>query len=223
MTWIKICGTTNLEDAQLAVNAGADAVGFVFAAESRRRVTPEQVKPISSALPPHIERFGVFVNEPPAQLVEAAREAGLTTAQLQGDESVDYIRDLAQAATAAGLPMRIVKTLSGGGSLSNSLRALEESGLVNAILLDSGTPAERGGTGRTFAWERAASQIAGCKLPIIVAGGLHSGNVVDAISTLHPWGVDVVTGTESAPGKKDPEKLKAFIAAVKSADQAMSR
>jgi phosphoribosylanthranilate isomerase len=212
--WVKICGTTNLDDALLAVNAGADAVGFVFG-ESKRRVTPEQVAAITRELPGKIEKIGVIVNESPQRVTEIVRTAGLTGIQLQGDESPELTRDLQR------LNLRLlVKTVQASTGVGTLASRIEQYGpIVDAILLDSGSPAERGGTGKRFAWKEAAAQIAGISLPVIVAGGLSPDNVEEAIMILRPWGVDVVTGVECEPGKKDREKVVAFIKAARRADE----
>jgi phosphoribosylanthranilate isomerase len=211
--WVKICGTTNLGDAMLAVDAGADAVGFVFG-ESKRRVTPEHVAAITVELPDKIEKIGVIVNESPQRVAEIVRIAGLTGVQLQGDESPEFTRDL------KGLGLRLlVKTVQASAGVDTLARRIEQYGsIVDAILLDSGSPAERGGTGKRFAWKEAAAQIASVSLPVIVAGGLSPDNVEEAIMILRPWGVDVVTGVEREHGKKDPEKVTAFIKAARRAD-----
>jgi phosphoribosylanthranilate isomerase len=212
--WVKICGTTNLGDAILAVNAGADAVGFVFG-ESKRRVTPEQVATITRELPEKVEKIGVIVNETPQRVAEIVRIAGLTGVQLQGDETPEFTSELKRL----GLRL-LVKTVQASTGVDMLASRIEQYGsIVDAILLDSGSPAERGGTGKRFAWKDAALQIASVSVPVIVAGGLNPENVEEAIMTLRPWGVDVVTGVEREPGKKDPEKIVAFINAARRADK----
>lgn len=210
--WVKICGTTTLGDALLAVSAGADAIGFVFG-ESKRQVTPEQVATITRELPEKIEKIGVMVNETPERVAEIVRVAGLTGVQLQGDETPEFSSDL--------LPLglrRLVKTVQASAGVDTLARRVEQyHAIVDAILLDSGCPAARGGTGKSFAWKEAATAIAGASVPVIVAGGLNPDNVEEAIMTLRPWGVDVVTGVEREPGKKDPEKIIAFVNAARRA------
>ncbi|HEX6880540.1 MAG TPA: phosphoribosylanthranilate isomerase [Terriglobales bacterium] len=211
--WVKICGTTNLSDALLAVGAGADAVGFVFG-PSKRQVTTEQAGKITRELPARIEKIGVLVNESPERIEEIVQTAGLTGVQLQGDESPELVaelrrlnlRFLAKTIHAMADPEKLAQTIS------------KYSGFVDTVLLDSGNPAERGGTGKRFDWEIAGRELAKVSgVRVIVAGGLNVGNVGDAIAMLRPWGVDVVTGVESEPGKKDPEKVRAFIAAARAA------
>ncbi|MGE5114547.1 MAG: phosphoribosylanthranilate isomerase [Acidobacteriaceae bacterium] len=212
--WVKICGTTSLQDARLAAEAGADAVGFVFG-PSKRKVTAEQVAPITCELPATVQKVGVFVNESPERIAEIVRVAGLTGVQLQGDEPLSWIAELRK------LNLRLlVKTVwasSGAETLAERIAAVR--GSVDGILLDSGSVAERGGTGKKFDWNEVARQLSGTLngARIIVAGGLNPGNVETAIGTLHPWGVDVASGVESEPGKKDPAKVRAFVAAARSA------
>ena len=206
--WVKICGTTNLPDAKCAVEAGADAIGFVFG-PSKRRVTPEQVAEITKHLPASVERIGVLVNEPIDRVAQIVQVARLTGVQLQGDEAPEYVQEL------RSLRLKfLVKTFSatsGIDVLAQKIAAYR--GIVDTILLDSGSPAERGGTGKTFRWAEVAQELSKVRneFRVIVAGGLNPDNVEQAIAILQPWGVDVVTGVESEPGKKDHSKVQAFI------------
>ncbi len=211
--WVKICGTTNLSDALLAVDAGADAVGFVFG-PSKRRVTNEQAGEITRELPEGLEKIGVLINESVERTEEIVRTAGLTGVQLQGDESPELVAELRR------LDLRfLAKTIHAMADPERLAQMIAKySGLVDAVLLDSGNPAERGGTGKRFDWHIAArelSKVSGVR--VIVAGGLNSGNVGEAVAMFQPWGVDVVTGVESEPGKKDSEKVRDFIAAARTA------
>jgi phosphoribosylanthranilate isomerase len=212
MTWIKICGTTNLEDALTAVEAGADALGFVFYEKSPRKIDPESAREIVKNLPPNIERVGVFVNEPVGRILSTVAQAGLTAAQLHGAESR---KPEFMEALKIGRDLKLFLVLSaaeiGDGSDVNG-----EPG-VSAVFFDSGTPQLPGGTGKTFDWKTAASgiQTISEKVKVVVAGGLNSTNVVDAIRILKPWGVDVVSGVEARPRKKDPLKVRSFINAVR--------
>ncbi len=212
MTWIKICGTTNLEDALTAVNAGADALGFVFYEESPRKIDVESAREIVKKLPPKIEKVGVFVDEPVAKILNTVAQAGLTAAQLHGAESrkPEFIQALK---IGRDLKLFLVLPAAGIGGESN---INGESG-ISAVFFDSGTPQLPGGTGRTFDWKTAASGIRAIseKVKVVVAGGLNSSNVGDAIRILKPWGVDVASGVEARPGKKDPQKVRAFIDAVR--------
>lgn len=214
-TWIKVCGTTSLRDACLAVEAGAHALGFVFA-PSPRRVEVETAAEIVSGLEGELETIGVFVNETPVRIVQIVEQVGLSGVQLQGDEdpsTVLKVRGLLKQ-------HKIVKGLHFNDLHSESHVKVEDyaksSDGVDAILLDSGSRQVRGGTGVTFDWEQAAPIAAKIRerMPLIIAGGLNPSNVAKAIATFKPWGVDVVSGVESAPGIKDAKKLQDFVAAV---------
>jgi phosphoribosylanthranilate isomerase len=218
MIWIKICGTTNLEDALAAVHAGADALGFVFYEASPRTIDVESAREIVAKLPPRIEKVGVFVNEPVERVLKIVAQVGLTAAQLHGAEShkPEFVRGLKNG---RDLKVFLVLPAAGIGSVVD----LNEDGAasINAVFFDSGTPQLPGGTGKTFDWKTAAAgiQTIGEKLKVVVAGGLNPGNVADAIRILKPWGVDVASGVESRPGKKDPGKVRAFIDAVRNAEK----
>lgn len=225
MTWVKICGITNLEDAQIAIDAGADALGFIFYEKSPRRIDPETAKRIVAELPVHIEKVGVFVlqdSESAAQIVE-----GLTSLQIhvrlplgvepnQGSELV---------AVAAARPRKFYLAMPAAWFLGESPVTANLSSFIekrperpfDRILLDSGTPEQPGGTGKTFDWEKAAPRFEQMSrgINVIVAGGLNPANVSDAIRIMKPWGVDVASGVETSPGKKDPEKVRAFVRAVR--------
>jgi phosphoribosylanthranilate isomerase len=210
-TWIKICGTTSLEDALSSIEAGADALGFIFA-PSKRRVSTDEAQRIISQLPREVERIGVFMNSSAAEIASVVKAVELTGIQMHGEES--------PAAVYAGLPsgrrdaMRKIKTiLIEPGQEVGFERHGDASGLVDAWLLDSGA-----GSGKTFDWQTTRKQLGESKEKYIVAGGLTPENVSDAIRTFRPWGVDVVTGVEREPGRKDPERLKAFVAAVRKAE-----
>ena len=214
MTWIKICGTTNLEDALTAVDAGADALGFVFYDKSPRKLDLESAREIVEKLPLNIEKVGVFVDEPVAKILRTVARAGLTAAQLHGVNSrkPEFIRAL-----TTGRDLKVFLVLP-ATEISSGLDWPEnrETG-ISAVFFDSGTPQLPGGTGRTFDWKAAASgiQSIGERLKVVVGGGLNSTNVADAIRILKPWGADVASGVEASPGKKDPEKVRAFIDAVR--------
>lgn len=220
MTWIKICGTTNLEDALASVEEGANALGFVFAPSSRR-ISPHDAARIIAALPPSVEKVGVFVNQSVELVLDTLENAGLTGVQLHGEEDVRYARQLQQKKR-----LRIVKAISlqevGAWKGKGLALAMQEDAAktFSALLLDSGVGAKRGGTGTSFDWQEAApmAHLLGKKFPLIIAGGLNPDNVAKAMRIFQPWGVDVVSGVEQAPGKKDPAKLRAFIAAVRASE-----
>ena len=218
MTWIKICGTTNLEDALTAVNAGADALGFVFYEKSPRNIDVESARKIVQSLPLHVEKVGVFVNEPIEKILETVRKVGLTAAQLHGVEShkPEFIKAL-----KAGPELKVFLVLPGAEVSSDLEWNMNGERSISGIFFDSGTPQQPGGTGTVFDWKAVASGIhaIGERLKVVVAGGLNSNNVEDAIRILKPWGVDVVSGVEARPGKKDPQRVRAFVDAVRQAEK----
>ncbi len=209
--WIKICGNTSVADARLAAEAGADAVGFVFA-PSPRRVTVEQVATIVPELPAQIEKIGVFVDAGFDEIAAAVDACGLTGVQLHFDAPAELT---AQLRARFGPELRIVRTVHFAGTATG----LAHDPNIDAVLVDSCTAQARGGTGIAFDWNLAATtlfQNAEARRAI-AAGGLTPENVAEAIATLRPWGVDVVSGVEAAPGRKDPTKLRAFIAKARAA------
>jgi phosphoribosylanthranilate isomerase len=215
--WIKICATTNLEDARASLDAGASALGFILTA-SPRQVSPETAAAIIRELPPSIEKIGVVVNETPEALLELAEMTGLTGFQLHGDELAERLPDYRRT---LGL-RKVVKTLQAYQVLADpaALDAyLEHSSAVDGFLLDSGSPTARGGMGQTFNWSAILPFVEHIKerKPLIIAGGLNPGNVADGIRLFDPYGVDVVSGVELSVGKKDPAKLRAFITAARAA------
>jgi phosphoribosylanthranilate isomerase len=230
MTWIKICGTTNLEDALVAVQAGADAIGFVFHEESPRNISVEAARDIVAKLPPGIEKVGVFTSKSVEHAVEIGRHAGFGAIQLYllsvmkeaGSQNVG-VRTTGTSGLRVYLAMPITVFLNGDSAARNIKGFATERpvGLVDTLFLDSGTIREPGGTGRTFDWNEAAPAVE--KLSqhqkIVIAGGLTPENVGNAIEILKPWGVDVVSGVEARPGKKDPEKVRAFVNAVRAANK----
>jgi phosphoribosylanthranilate isomerase len=204
MVRVKICGITNLEDALLAANLGADALGFIFYPPSPRSVAPDAARAIIAQLPPLVTTVGVFVDEEAATVKELAAQVGLDWLQLHGKETPEYCR---------GLGRRIIKVFRIRDE--NSLADLAAyRGVVQALLLDTYKKGQVGGTGETFDWDlaRQAKKYG----PIILAGGLTPENVAQAISVAQPQAVDVASGVEAAPGKKDPEKLQAFFGRVRS-------
>ncbi len=221
MTWVKICATTNLPDAQDSVTAGADALGFIFA-PSTRGIEVDAAVEIIAALPAEIDKIGVFVNATPERVGEIAKQCGLTGIQLHGDEPADQMQEYRQAAGQR----KIIKTLqarellNSPNALDSYLRARQS---VDAILLDAGSPSQRGGTGQTFDWTSAAPIVAKVRaqMPVIIAGGLNPENVAEAIRLFAPWGVDVVSGVEREMGRKDEAKLRAFVGAVRQTQPAL--
>lgn len=214
--WIKICGNTSLEDAFLAFDAGANAVGFVFA-PSPRRVVPEQAAEIISGLPGSLEKIGVFVDAAPEEIEATVRACGLTGVQLQFSAGPGVTSQLRER---LGPELRILRVLHYVGGLPEETAAVAMDIHIDAVLLDSRTAAAVGGTGMAFDWNSAAANLSdggGFGKRIVVAGGLSPANVAEAIRILDPWGVDVVSGVEAAPGRKDREKVRAFVMQARAA------
>jgi len=199
--FIKICGTTSEEDALLAVAMGADALGFVFA-PSPRQVSASLAHDIARRLPPEVITVGVFRDEAPERVVEIVNDAGLKGAQLHGTESPAAVRWIAER---VGMTIKAFPAGHPGLALAPDYAA-------DLILLDAASP----GSGQVFDWRLAQNVPDGTRL--VLAGGLTPENVVDAIAQVRPWGVDAATGVEAEPGRKDPRKLRAFIAAVRAAE-----
>lgn len=207
MTRIKFCGITNRGDAERALAAGAWAVGLIFWPRSPRRCEPAAAVEIAAAVKRRVEVAGVFVNATLDHVAETAEAVGLTMLQLHGDEGPVYC---SEAARRTGCKViKAVRVRSGA-----DIQALS-SFHTDYHLLDSYTAGVPGGTGETFAWEIARSHHG--RTPVILSGGLTPDNVAAAIEAVHPFAVDVASGTEASPGVKDPDKLKAFAAAVRAA------
>ena len=200
--FVKICGQTSEEDALLSVALGADALGFIFA-PSPRQVAPGLVHDIVRRLPPELITFGVFRNELPQRVAKIVHECGLRGAQLHGRETPDQSHWLKER-----IPVVIKAFMAGDPGIKHAAEHR-----VDAILLDS--PAG-GGSGKVFDWRLAEDAPGG--IPLVLAGGLDASNIADAIEKVHPFGVDTCTGVESEPGKKDPRKLRLFIANAKATE-----
>jgi phosphoribosylanthranilate isomerase len=230
MTWIKICGITNTEDALAAVEAGADALGFVFYDKSPRKTDPDHAGEIAAKLPAHVKKVGVFVDEPAEQIAEIFQRAGLTGAQLHasmGKSSAD-LHDLVSRGVKEVYPVFPAGLLFDAGGRYRGVKIQppadqrdEVQRAMTAVVLDSSTHDQPGGTGRTFDWNEAAPGVELLKrfFRVIVAGGLNPDNVAQAVRTLSPWGVDVASGVEAAPGRKDHAKLRAFVQAAREASR----
>lgn len=204
-TKVKICGITNLADARVAVAAGADALGFNFHEKSPRFVPHEAAAEISRQLPPFVLRVGVFVNAPADFILHAIRESGLAMLQFHGDEPPEFCSQFG---------LMTMKAFRVRGPVT-----LEEipQYQTDAYLLDAFSSTTFGGTGEKFNWDLAVEAQKFGK-PVFLAGGLTPENVADAIRQVRPFGVDVSSGVESAPGKKDHAKIKAFITAARGAN-----
>jgi phosphoribosylanthranilate isomerase len=205
VTRVKICGITSAEDAAAAVEAGADALGFVFVRGTPRHVQPEAAARIVQELPPFLTAVGVFVDQPLEEVLRTAEQCGLQAVQLHGEEPAEYSRRI---------PIRVIK----------AIRVREAADLrpiatypAHAFLLDAFVEGLAGGTGTSISWE-LARQAKG-RLPIILSGGLRPETVGGAVRAVRPYGVDVSSGVEKSPGRKDHEKVREFIAAVREADR----
>ena len=202
MVQIKICGITNIEDAMAVADSGADALGFVFHPASPRYVTPGRAREIIAVLPPAVCTVGVFVNLAAVEVLQIAELCGLDFIQLHGSETREYCRSFPRE--------RLIKALS--------FRSEEEFAImadypVRAFLVDAHDPVRFGGTGRTCDWNVAHK--AAARHPLVLAGGLGTKNILAALEAVRPLAVDLSSGVESAPGKKDHEKIRSVISAVK--------
>ena len=203
MTGVKICGITNLDDAEASTLAGADAIGFIFYPESPRCITPDRAREISGKLPRRVCRVGVFVDQDVEGVRRIAQICGLDFIQLHGNESPDYCR--------AFSPSVLIKAVS---IQKEEDLALLKDYPVRAILADAHDPVRRGGIGKTCDWNLARK--AGERHRLILSGGLNPQNILPAIEKVRPLAVDIGSGVEARPGKKDPGKIKELMAAVRS-------
>src|SRR5579872_1384740 len=237
MTWVKICGMTNLEDALTAVVAGADAVGFVFYEKSPRNISPEAAREIVRELPEEVEKIGVFVHGSGLDPMDVLLKSGLTGMQTYAfPENSPQDKGLTafgsrvlpkRARFIRALPMKLVMENEEQIRTSASIFAKwkinlpdppegfrPQEGLMDTFVLDSGDLRLPGGTGKTFDWKKAVPIAEGMRkerMKVVVAGGLTPANVGEVMVILNPWGVDVVSGVEARPGKKDPQKVREVI------------
>jgi phosphoribosylanthranilate isomerase len=217
MTRVKICGITNLDDAMVAVEAGADALGFIFVENTPRFVTPEQVAPIVRALPPFVTPVGVFWDHPSGHIKQAVEACGLRALQFHGDERPEDL-------TGYGLPviktikLPPAKALAGfpEGRTDDVVRVSAYVGCVAAIMLDSAERWSEGEARHPIEWH-LARRLRAARCRLILSGGLTPDNVGAAIETVGPYGVDVNSGVEATPGKKDPDKVRRFVAEARRA------
>lgn len=197
--FVKICGISSLDDAECAVECGANAVGFVFWPESPRFVDPHRAAVIAAMLPPFVTPVGVFVNQPVDRVNEIAALVGLGAVQLHGDEDLDY---------AARVKRPVLKAMT----VATAPEVMDGWPPATMILLDAHDPVRRGGTGKTIDWTRAAATAV--RRRIVLAGGLTPENVAEAIDRVRPFGIDVSSGVERAPGVKDHGRLRALFEAI---------
>jgi phosphoribosylanthranilate isomerase len=242
MTWVKICGVTNLEDALVAVEAGAEALGFVFYEKSQRNVTPDVAGEIASQLPEQIERVGVVVSDSQMDIPQIVHTAHLTAIQYHLVSGAlparwAFKRDLFPARFQSFISLPASLFLEGEEVIRRTAESLAHfrtrapgqpsspGGFCEIFFLDSGTATQPGGTGVPFDWNKAAPIADAMRaggLELVVSGGLTPENVAEAMRILHPWGVDVSSGVELRPSKKNHDKVRAFIKAVREADKANS-
>ena len=205
---VKICGITNPQDAAMAIQAGADAIGMMFAS-SPRRIDRNAAEQIVSVLPPFAIAVGVFVDAPLDWVRDMATGLHLGAVQLSGDESLEYVSALE--------PLRVIKAVRVAGPESLEAPVSWAQGKrpanLTAVHLDTAVAGHYGGTGQTFDWSLAADlqRSSGAALPVILAGGLRPDNVAEAVRVVRPYAVDVSSGVEAEPGRKDPEKVRRFV------------
>ncbi|HEX2440500.1 MAG TPA: phosphoribosylanthranilate isomerase [Methylomirabilota bacterium] len=220
MTRVKVCGITNLDDARLCVDAGADALGFIFVEKTPRFVTPEQVAPIVRWLPPFVTPVGVFWDHPSGHVKAVAEACRLRALQFHGDEPPEEL---------AGYGLPVIKTIkippmsTIGGlpeyRIGGFIDAVKYRAVASALLLDTATRWSEGEAREPIAWKRIA-MMGGrhdARVSLILSGGLNPDNVAEAISIVHPWAVDVNSGVEARPGKKDADKVRRFMQQVRAA------
>jgi phosphoribosylanthranilate isomerase len=206
MIKVKICGLTNLEDALTATEAGADVLGFILYPKSKRFIKVKDVRKITSELPPFVIKAGVFVNEDPRNVLEILSYAYLDLAQLHGDETPEECEYI-----GANRVIKVFRLKEIG-----EVEKIEPYiGKIRAILLDTYSKDSYGGTGKTFNWEIAKAVKERFDIPVILSGGLNPENVAEAIKEVNPYAVDVSSGVETEPGKKDHKKVKAFVKVAK--------
>ena len=194
-TRVKICGVTRTADAVLAAELGAAAIGFIFWPQSRRYIAPERAAGIAAALPPHVVTVGVFVDQDVEHMRDVAAQVPLGAIQLHGDEPVDL---------AGALMQPVIKAVAVTDAFSPD--TVDAIPAPVTVLLDAHDPVKRGGTGRSIDWSLAAAVAA--RRPVILSGGLNAANIREAIAVVRPYGVDLASGVESAPGIKDETKLR---------------
>lgn len=211
--FVKICGITRRQDAELASGLGAAALGFIFWPGSPRYLAPEDARSIAEVVPSHVWKVGVFVDEPVSEVARIVRDVGLNAAQVHGHETPEYCRELKgrvmREAGPSGPTSTIIKTVSLG---DDGARQVADFDPDIVFLVDAHDPARYGGTGRTVNWDLAGA-IAAAR-PTILAGGLTAANIRLAVRTVRPYGVDVSSGVESSPGIKDPARLRSLFEAL---------
>ncbi|HEY9288719.1 MAG TPA: phosphoribosylanthranilate isomerase [Candidatus Dormibacteraeota bacterium] len=204
MTKIKVCGNTRREDVALALELGVELLGFIFT-RSPRHVGIDDARRLTADIPGNVERVGVFIDEPSDEIATAIERCGLTAVQLY--------RPITEEDRRLGVPLLPALRMRDGASLNEDGFHATDHPLLDTFRPDT----DGGGSGQT--WEWSVAEALARRYPIVVSGGLTAGNVGTAIARLRPWGVDVCSGVEAEPGTKDPDKLRAFVEAVRRADQ----
>jgi phosphoribosylanthranilate isomerase len=213
--FIKICGITSVADARLVAEAGAQAIGLNFYAASPRCVQPVTAHDIIQNLPPFVEPVGLFVNSDIADIRQWGCTLGLRTLQLHGNVSPKLVAELREFSIIAAFPL--TDRSSAQTVLEFVVECQQLRRLPSAVLLDAASEGKFGGTGQTAPWPIARSVVEQCPIPVILAGGLTAKNIAQAIHTVQPWGVDVASGVEVAPGRKESYKVRMFVEAARRA------
>ncbi|MFC1770693.1 phosphoribosylanthranilate isomerase [Candidatus Margulisiibacteriota bacterium] len=202
---IKICGITNIDDAQNAVSLGASALGFIFAENSPRYITPEKAEEICMFMPPFVQLVGVFVNEKKEVINKIAEQCKLNLIQLHGNEEPGFCLNINR---------KVIKTFK--LTTEEDLKLIPQyQGVVSAILLDTKVEGKDGGTGQVFDWGLALKAKESFDIPVILAGGINISNIKKAVQLVNPYAIDISTGVESEPGQKDYNKIKELITVAK--------
>jgi phosphoribosylanthranilate isomerase len=207
--FVKICGITRVQDAELAAGLGANALGFVFWPDSPRYISAEAARAIAVNVPANVSKVGVFVDQPADEVARILEHAGLDIAQLHGHESPEYCRELKEKYVVSGFSRTVIKSV---GMADNGSVTIADFDPDVVLLVDAHDPSKFGGTGKTVNWD-SAREIASTRRTIL-AGGLNAANVKLAVRSVRPYGVDVSSGVESAPGVKDPNRMRAFFEAL---------
>jgi phosphoribosylanthranilate isomerase len=213
MTRVKVCGVTNLEDARLAVDAGAWAIGMIFHPESPRACDPAVAEAIGAELKRRAEHVGVFVNAPLDEVAELADRCSLTMLQLHGDEGPAYCREAARRTGCKIMKAQQIKDAA-------AVRGLEAFREADLHLLDTHADHIRGGTGETFDWELVRHHRS--KVPVVLSGGITPDNAAEAVTQVRPFALDSASGTEASPGRKDAQRIEALFDAVRQADATLA-
>ena len=211
--FIKICGITSVADARLVAEAGANAIGLNFYSPSPRSIGIEAAQEIVQCIPPYVDPVGLFVNRPAAEIREVAQTVGLRTLQLHGDLAPELVSALREFSVVPAFPLATEENVS---SILQFVATCERLGrLPCSILLDAHSSEKFGGTGQVAPWSLARAVVDRCMVPVTLAGGLTAKNVGEAIRSVRPWGVDVASGVEVAPGRKEAYKVRKFVEQVR--------